>query len=72
MATTPQVLTRTDLPGIRLRARGKVRDIYESGDHLLLITTDRISAFDCILPTGIPRKGEVLNRLSLILVRLPT
>lgn len=65
MATTPQVLTRTDLPGIRLRARGKVRDIYESGDHLLLITTDRISAFDCILPTGIPRKGEVLNRLSL-------
>jgi phosphoribosylaminoimidazole-succinocarboxamide synthase len=65
VATTPQVLTRTDLPGIRLRARGKVRDIYESGDHLLLITTDRISAFDCILPTGIPRKGEVLNRLSL-------
>ena len=65
MATTPQVLTRTDLPGIRLRARGKVRDIYESGDHLLLVTTDRISAFDCILPTGIARKGEVLNRLSL-------
>ena len=65
MATTPQVLTRTDLPGIRLRARGKVRDIYESGDHLLLVTTDRISAFDCILPTGIPRKGEVLNRLSI-------
>jgi len=65
VATTPQVLTRTDLPGIRLRARGKVRDIYESGDHLLLVTTDRISAFDCILPTGIPRKGEVLNRLSI-------
>ena len=46
-------------------ARGKVRDIYDVGDHLLLVTTDRISAFDCILPTGIPRKGEVLNRLSL-------
>jgi phosphoribosylaminoimidazole-succinocarboxamide synthase len=65
VATTPQVLTRTELPGVRLRARGKVRDIYESGDSLLLVTTDRISAFDCILPTGIPRKGEVLNRLSL-------
>jgi phosphoribosylaminoimidazole-succinocarboxamide synthase len=59
------VLTQTDLPGVRLRARGKVRDIYEVGDHLLLVTTDRISAFDYILPTGIPRKGEVLNRISL-------
>ena len=59
------VLTETNLPGLKLRARGKVRDIYEVGDHLLLVTTDRISAFDCILPTGIPRKGEVLNRLSL-------
>ena len=71
MATSPTVLTQTDLPGIRLRARGKVRDIYEVGDHLLLVTTDRISAFDYILPTGIPRKGEVLNRISLVLVRLP-
>jgi phosphoribosylaminoimidazole-succinocarboxamide synthase len=59
------VLTQTDLPGVRLRARGKVRDIYEVGDHLLLVTTDRISAFDYILPSGIPRKGEVLNRISL-------
>jgi len=59
------VLTETNLPGLKLRARGKVRDIYEVGDHLLLVTTDRISAFDCILPTGIPRKGEVLNRTSL-------
>jgi phosphoribosylaminoimidazole-succinocarboxamide synthase len=48
-----------------LRARGKVRDIYEVGDRLLLVTSDRISAFDYILPTGIPRKGEVLNRISL-------
>jgi phosphoribosylaminoimidazole-succinocarboxamide synthase len=59
------VLTSTNLPGVHLRARGKVRDIYEVGDYLLLVTTDRISAFDCILPTGIPRKGEVLNRISL-------
>jgi phosphoribosylaminoimidazole-succinocarboxamide synthase len=50
---------------VQLRARGKVRDIYEIDEHLLLVTTDRISAFDCILPTGIPRKGEVLNRISL-------
>lgn len=65
MTTTSPVLTETRLPGIALRARGKVRDIYEVGPHLLLVTTDRISAFDCILPTGVPRKGEVLNRLSL-------
>jgi len=65
VTTTSPVLTETHLPGIALRARGKVRDIYEVGPHLLLVTTDRISAFDCILPTGVPRKGEVLNRLSL-------
>ncbi len=65
MASTSDVLTQTDLPGIPLRARGKVRDIYEVDDRLLLVTTDRISAFDYILPTGIPQKGEVLNRLSL-------
>jgi phosphoribosylaminoimidazole-succinocarboxamide synthase len=58
-------LTQTDLPGVPLRARGKVRDIYEVGESLLLVTTDRISAFDYILPTGIPQKGEVLNRISL-------
>ena len=65
MASSTNVLTQTDLPGIPLRARGKVRDIYEIGERLLLVTTDRISAFDYILPTGIPQKGEVLNRLSL-------
>ena len=65
MASTTDVLTKTDLPGIPLRARGKVRDIYEVDGRLLLVTTDRISAFDYILPTGIPQKGEVLNRLSL-------
>ncbi|HYP05031.1 MAG TPA: phosphoribosylaminoimidazolesuccinocarboxamide synthase [Bryobacteraceae bacterium] len=65
MASSSMVLTQTDLPGVPLRARGKVRDIYDVGDQLLLVTTDRISAFDYILPTGIPRKGEVLNRISL-------
>jgi phosphoribosylaminoimidazole-succinocarboxamide synthase len=54
----------TDLP-LPLIGRGKVRDIYQAGRDLLIVATDRISAFDCILPTGIPGKGEVLNRLSI-------
>jgi len=58
-------LIESDLPGLKLRGRGKVRDIYEVGSNLLIVTTDRISAFDYILPVGIPRKGEVLNRISL-------
>ncbi len=53
-----------DLPGIPKIASGKVREIFDLGDRLLLVATDRISAFDCILPNGIPRKGEVLTRLS--------
>lgn len=53
-----------DLPGIRKVASGKVREIFDLGDQLLLVATDRISAFDCILPNAIPRKGEVLNLLS--------
>ncbi len=57
------VITRTDLP-LKLHGRGKVRDIYDLGDKLLLIATDRISAFDSILPNGIPHKGEVLNKIS--------
>ncbi len=61
----PNVILETNLPGIRLLSRGKVRDIYEVGDELLIVATDRISAFDYILPTGIPRKGEVLTQLSL-------
>jgi phosphoribosylaminoimidazole-succinocarboxamide synthase len=59
------VLTESNLPGIPLLARGKVRDIYSLGDHLLFIATDRISAFDCILPNGIPGKGRVLTQMSL-------
>ena len=60
------VLTTTNLPGIPLRARGKVRDVYSIGeDRLLIIATDRISAFDYILATGIPDKGRVLTAMSL-------
>lgn len=58
-------LLETTLNGFPLVARGKVRDIYDVDGNLLIIATDRISAFDCVLPVGIPRKGEVLNRISL-------
>ena len=59
------IVTQTNVPGIQPIARGKVRDIYDAGgEHLLFVATDRISAFDCILPNGIPRKGEVLTRMS--------
>jgi phosphoribosylaminoimidazole-succinocarboxamide synthase len=58
-------ITTTDLPGLRLTHRGKVRDIYEAGENLLFIATDRISAFDCVLPNGIPNKGRVLTQMSL-------
>jgi phosphoribosylaminoimidazole-succinocarboxamide synthase len=54
---------QTSLPGVAVR-RGKVRDIYDLGDSLLLVSTDRISAFDWVLPTGIPDKGRVLTGLS--------
>ncbi|MGB8170592.1 MAG: phosphoribosylaminoimidazolesuccinocarboxamide synthase [Chthoniobacteraceae bacterium] len=57
-------LLTLDLPGIRKIASGKVREIFDLGEHLLLVATDRISAFDCILPNAIPRKGAVLNSLS--------
>lgn len=57
------VLLQSDLSGIPVR-RGKVRDVYDFGDRLLFIATDRISAFDWILPTGIPDKGRVLTQIS--------
>lgn len=57
-------LTRIDLPGVKKFKSGKVRDIFDLGDTLLLVASDRISAFDCILPTGIPMKGHILNQLS--------
>ena len=53
-----------DLPGIPKIASGKVREIFDLGEHLLLVATDRISAFDCILPNPIPRKGAVLTSIS--------
>jgi phosphoribosylaminoimidazole-succinocarboxamide synthase len=57
-------LTETRFEALRLVSRGKVRDIYELGEHLLIVATDRISAFDWVLPNGIPDKGKVLNQLS--------
>jgi phosphoribosylaminoimidazole-succinocarboxamide synthase len=56
---------KTDFPDLKLVAQGKVRDIYDLGEALLIVTTDRLSAFDVILPTPIPGKGEVLNQMSL-------
>jgi phosphoribosylaminoimidazole-succinocarboxamide synthase len=53
-----------DLPGIKKVKSGKVREVFDLGDRLLFVATDRISAFDCILPNGIPRKGEMLTQIS--------
>jgi phosphoribosylaminoimidazole-succinocarboxamide synthase len=58
-------LLQSNAPGLKLLARGKVRDVYEDGDRLLIVATDRISAFDYILPTGIPEKGRVLSQMTL-------
>jgi len=58
------VLTRCDLPGLAHVSSGKVRDIFDLGDTLLIVTTDRLSAFDVVMANGIPWKGKVLNRLS--------
>ena len=58
-------LLRTDLPGAVTRRQGKVRDIYDYGDGLLIVATDRISAFDVVMPNGIPRKGQILTDISL-------
>ena len=63
-------LTQTDLAGLPLLARGKVRDLYAVGESLLLIATDRISAFDHVLATGIPGKGKILTQLSLFWFQL--
>jgi phosphoribosylaminoimidazole-succinocarboxamide synthase len=60
-----KVLLETDVPNLKLHSRGKVRDIYEVGSDLLIVATDRISAFDYVLATGIPDKGRVLTQLSL-------
>ena len=63
--TQPDALYESDLPHLKLLGRGKVRDIYEIDDaHLLIVTSDRLSAFDVVLPQPIPGKGEVLTRLA--------
>ncbi len=58
------VITRTDCPELTLLSRGKVRDIYDLGEHLLIVASDRISAFDVIMDEGIPQKGYVLTQIS--------
>jgi phosphoribosylaminoimidazole-succinocarboxamide synthase len=60
-----KVILKTDFPDVEFVKRGKVRDIYDLGEHLLLIATDRISAFDVVLPDGIPGKGRVLTQISI-------
>ena len=57
-------LLQLELPGVVKLKSGKVREIFDLGDAFLLVATDRISAFDCVMPNGIPRKGEVLTQLS--------
>jgi phosphoribosylaminoimidazole-succinocarboxamide synthase len=63
-------LLETDLPGVPLFRRGKVRDVYDLGERLLVVATDRLSAFDVVLPTGIPGKGTLLTQMSLFWFRL--
>ncbi|HEY3198303.1 MAG TPA: phosphoribosylaminoimidazolesuccinocarboxamide synthase [Nitrospirales bacterium] len=63
------VLLESHFEGLSLKTRGKVRDIYDLGEHLLMVTTDRISAFDVVLPEGIPGKGAVLTQLSVFWFR---
>ncbi|HPD17834.1 MAG TPA: phosphoribosylaminoimidazolesuccinocarboxamide synthase [Planctomycetota bacterium] len=68
--STPPVVTETTLPGFKLLGRGKVRDIYDLGDQLLIVATDRLSAFDVVNPVGIPEKGRVLTALSVFWFKL--
>ena len=58
------LVSQTDFSDLKLVNRGKVRDIYDLGEHLMIVTSDRISAFDVIMPNGIPRKGDVLTQIS--------
>lgn len=64
MAYLEHVITETNLDGLGPIRRGKVRDIYDLGDSLLLVATDRLSAYDVVMPQGIPFKGKVLTRIS--------
>lgn len=58
------IILQTHFPALKLLGRGKVRDLYDLGEHLLIVATDRLSAFDVIMPQGIPHKGRVLTRIS--------
>jgi len=60
-----EALYESNVPGAKLLFRGKVRDVYDLGDALMIVTTDRLSAFDVVLPTPIPGKGAILNQMSL-------
>ena len=64
MASNDTVLLETSIPYLKLHNKGKVREIFEIDGNLLLVATDRISAFDVILPNGIPHKGKVLTQMS--------
>ncbi len=64
-STQNSIILETNLPGVERYGRGKVRDVYSVAEGLVIIATDRISAFDYILPTGIPDKGKVLTQLSI-------
>ena len=64
MTMTAETVLETSLSGVKLFKRGKVRDVYDLGEHLLIVATDRISAFDVVIPTGIPNKGLVLTQIS--------
>ena len=72
MNATParKVIRETNFSGVTPMARGKVRDIYDLGDRLLIVATDRLSAFDVVMPTPIPDKGRVLTQLSLFWFKL--
>ena len=59
-----QPVLQVNLPGVAKVKSGKVRDIFDLGDAFLFVASDQISAFDCIMPNGIPRKGEVLTQIS--------
>jgi phosphoribosylaminoimidazole-succinocarboxamide synthase len=61
---TNEPVLHLDLPSLKKLKSGKVREVFDLGDRLLFVATDRISAFDCIMPNGIPRKGEVLTQIS--------
>ncbi len=70
LAQEPPPLLETQIPVVPLWRRGKVRDVYDLGERLLIVATDRVSAFDVVLPTGIPDKGIVLTQISLFWFRL--